>query len=457
MNVVSQTRKGQKGRWLRVTLLTSVIGVPAIRASLERLRQPEMAEKAQTIQDGAYAMQTDTMERLDALSQESQKKLHKQIERVQEEAKQLRAQARKLRRAQHAEAKKRKKLVEQMVKSSKTLGQSVRQRGGELTAAANSQLKSGQQMALERGSNLLQGMSQRGSELTANAGSQLKSGQQMMLERGGNLWQEISQRGSEALTDWRDGASHKLREQGRPLGRYTSDLGDGTSKRRRKHGGRLGQNASDWGDETTHQLRKQGQHLVQNVADWKDDTAYQLRKQGQQMVRNLADRRDDAAHELRKQKRHMSQNVAERRGDVTHNLRKQGRSLSRNINERQSKIWPFLGFIFGVLLAGGLTYWLVKHNIGKHHLEEEEQIELQTRDMLNGASGSPGGEIRYASQGGAAVATRPSATSAEPLNKFVGVLSTRQYYPIEQKPQAHDLVFFESEDDARAEGFTSGY
>lgn len=46
MNAVSQTRKGQKGRWLRVSPLTPRAGVEilAIRTLLECLRQHAQAE-----------------------------------------------------------------------------------------------------------------------------------------------------------------------------------------------------------------------------------------------------------------------------------------------------------------------------------------------------------------------------------------------------------------------------
>jgi DNA repair exonuclease SbcCD ATPase subunit len=360
-------------------------------------------------------MPADIFERLDALSQESREKLNEQIERVQEEARRLRAQARRLRRAQQAETKHRKKLLSQVAYSSKDWGQSALQRGGDLTSAAGSQLKAGQQALLDRSGELAEGVGRRGSQLTHN------------------------------VADWGDETAHRLRKQGQ----------------------HLTENVLDWGDETTHRLRKQGQNLAENVVDWRDETTHELRKRGRKMAKKLAKQKEKTVRQLRKQSHNLGRDLAERREDATRKLRKQGRSLSKNLSERKdqllnnqprggsSKFWSVLGFIAGLLLAGGVTYWLVRRNFTQSD-QTEEQIELQRGTLNgNGAGNRPAGEIRYTSQGGTAVATRPSVTDVEQANKYVGVLSTHQYYPIEQRPDANDLVFFTSEDDARAEGFTA--
>src|SRR5581483_8735309 len=209
-----------------------------------------------------------------------------------------------------------------------------------------------------------------------------------------------------------------------------------------------------------HQLRRQGQHLAQNLGERRDDVARRLRKQSRSVSRHLAQQREEMARQLRKQSRVLSRNVADRKENVTRQLRKQGRALSKQRDHlmeperrRGGKIWSIFGFIAGLLLAGGVTYWLVRRGFSRS--APEEQIELPQHETLNGTSTRPGSEIRYARQGGTAVATRPGMTSTEPATKFVGVLSTRRYYPIEQQPEANDLVFFTSEAEAMAEGFTA--
>src|SRR5579872_828034 len=64
-------------------------------------------------------MRIDHIDRVDALSPESCQELHSHAQRVQKEARKLRAQAKRLRRAQGAEARQRQKLFSRMADASK--------------------------------------------------------------------------------------------------------------------------------------------------------------------------------------------------------------------------------------------------------------------------------------------------------------------------------------------------
>ena len=409
----------------------------------------------QWIQEGINAMQTDKMEHLDDLPQTSRKQLKEQVEHVQKEARKLRSQARRLRRAQNAETRQRKKLLEQVAEASKGWGQNMLQRSNGLATSgislATDQLRSGQQKALEYGGSLRQSMSQLGNQTTQN------------------------------LTGWGGDTSGKLLRQGQQLGQNASHWGDETTYRLRKQGRQLAQNTSDWGDEAAYRLRKQGQSLFQDMADWADEMVYRLRRQGRNLSRNVLDRKEDATRQLSRQTRDLGRNLSGRREVATRQLRRQGRGLGRNLAGRredaarqmskqrtylserggqllepvrQSKFWSAFGFVSGLLLAGGATYWLVKRGLSRTLPQEEEGIELEVREPLNGVSRRPTGRTRSVNQGGTVVATRP-ATTAGPTTQFVGVLSSRRYYPLERKPDERDLVFFDNEEDARSEGYTA--
>ncbi|HEX7735606.1 MAG TPA: hypothetical protein VF458_12130 [Ktedonobacteraceae bacterium] len=387
-------------------------------------------------------MQTG-IERLDDLSQESRKQLKEQIARVQKEARKLRAQARRLRRAQHAETRQRKKLLAQIAESSKNWGQDMLQRGSNLASSG-----------------------------VAQAGSQLRSGQQKALEYSGGLAQGLGQLGSDT--------NSRLLQQGRQLGRNASDWGDETAYRLRKQGRQLGWNASDWGDETAYHLRKQGRTVFQRVADWGDEAAYQARRRGRNLGHNLGERKEDLARQLYLRKRGLGRNLSEGRDDATHQLRVRGRQLGRNLSGKRddavrqvrkqrdylserggqllepvrgSGFWSVLGFVAGLLLAGGITYWLIKRILGQKVSVVEENIELEPRESFNSVNYRPGGKIRTVGLGGTAVVTR-TTTSAGPTTRFVGVQSSQRYYPIGLHPDTRDLIYFENEEDARAEGFS---
>jgi hypothetical protein len=354
-------------------------------------------------------MQTDFLERLDAISQESRERLNERIEHIQREARKLRSQARRLRRAQRAEKKQRKRLLEQIAQTGKTWGQRILNRGEE-------------------------------------PGSPLRAGQQALLERSSRVTQN--------LAEWGDETAHRLRQQGKHLTQDAAEWGDETVHRLRRQGQQLVGNAAEWGDETAHQLRRKGQHLVQNLQEGRAETVRTLRRQGRSVGRGLAQQREEMARQLRRQGRVLGRNVTERREDVSRRLRKQRDRLHAPGSKHSGPAWSIFGFVAGLLLAGGMTYWLVRRGLGKRRASKQEQIGLPQRETLNGSS-TRSGDVRYSRQGSTAVATRLGATSVEPATRFVGVLGTRRYYPLERQPEAGDLVFFVSEADAVAEGFTA--
>jgi hypothetical protein len=320
----------------------------------------------------------------------------------------------------------------------------------------------------------------------AQAGSQLRSRQQKAREYGGNLVQGVSQLGSQAsqnLSAWGGDASSRLLKQGQQLSQNAADWGDDTAYRLRKQSRHVAQGASDWGDDTAYQLRKQGRSLVQIAADWGEEMAYRLRRRGRDLGRVLVDRKEDTTRQISHTQRDLGRNLAGRREDTTRQLRRGGRKLGRNLSERRDDaarqirkqrealsergeqllkpmrgrgaFWSILGFVSGVLVAGGITYWLIKRVLHKDEEQAEDAIELEVREgSMNGVVYRGGREIRPASRAGTAVVTRYT-TSAGPATRFAGVLSSRRYYPLESKPDVQDMVFFDSEEDARAEGFES--
>jgi len=381
-------------------------------------------------------MQTRNIENVEDLSQEGRQQLKEQVERVQKEARRLRAQARRLRRAQNAETRQRKKLLVQLAESGKDWGQNMLQRGSNLATSgaslAGDQWQSGHQRAQEYGSNLRQGVNQLSNQTTQN------------------------------LADWGDETAYRLRRQGRHLAHGTSDWGDEAAYRLQRQSRNLFQTMADWYEEQLYRLRRQSRWLSRTLLDRKEDTARQLVLQKRHLGRNFADRRDDTTRQIRRQGRKLGRNFTDRRDDAARQMRKQrgylgehgGQLLQPAQPERKSTVWSVLGFLAGLLLAGGITYWLIRRGIESSLVREEEGINLDEREPLNEVGYHPDRGGRMNNLGGAIVATR-LATSASPTTRFVGVLSSKRYYPIGLHPDVRDLVYFDREEDARAEGFIS--
>src|SRR5260370_40543838 len=109
--------------------------MPAMRALLDRLRQRAQAEEAggraenvQTAQDRTYTMQTDILKNSEKLSPECRQELKAQVKRVKKEAQLLRTQVRRLRGAELAETKERKRLLNQLAEASQNWGQDALKR-----------------------------------------------------------------------------------------------------------------------------------------------------------------------------------------------------------------------------------------------------------------------------------------------------------------------------------------
>lgn len=400
-------------------------------------------------------MQTENVERLDELTQGSRKQLKEQAERVQKEARRLRSQARRLRRAQSAETRQRKKLLEQISEASKNWGQNVLQRGNDLAtsgmARTSDQMRSGQQKLREYGGGLMQSMGQVSTQATQNlSGLSGNTGERLRMQ-GKQLGQSAS--------GWSDEAAYRMRKQGRQLIQNTSDLGDDLAYGLYKQKQGLLHNVADWGDEAAYQLRRRGRRLGHNLSERKEDATRQLQLQKRELGRNVAERREDMMHQLRRRGRHLGRNLSGRRSDMARQLRQQRGYLSERGGQmleagRRSRFWSIIGFLAGLLLAGGMTYWLVRGLMRRVALEEED-VALEVNEPVNNVGYREGGEMRSTAQGGTVVAARP-ATSAGPATRFVGVLSSRRFYPLGLNPDAPDLVYFDSEEDALAEGFKRG-
>jgi hypothetical protein len=155
----------------------------------------------------------------------------------------------------------------------------------------------------------------------------------------------------------------------------------------------------------------------------------------------LNDRKDEATRKLRKRSRILTQNLAGRSEQILLPVRETGR-----------RVWPVVGFFAGMVLAAGVTYWLVQRGLRQRYEARPTQITLAPHQNGHKLKTRFFGEIRSNNQGRKAGANRPDT---EALNRFVGVLSTKEYYPITNQPDARDVVFFTSEDAAKSQGFNA--
>ncbi len=197
----------------------------------------------------------------------------------------------------------------------------------------------------------------------------------------------------------------------------------------------------------SQQLLERGQRLTGGLVERGGKISQDLLALGGKTTQDLAGRSGQFAHEM-----------AERSGKVTHGLTERGEQLLKPLRQRDRNFWTIAGFVAGLLAAGVATYLLVRRRMAQQGVEDE-RIELPQSESWNGPQSWPVGEIRHLDQRGAAVATLEVVDLEEaerPADAaFVGVLSSKQYYPIATAPEAQDLVYFPSEEEAKAQGFTA--
>ena len=154
-----------------------------------------------------------------------------------------------------------------------------------------------------------------------------------------------------------------------------------------------------------------------------------------------------------------TQDLAERGGEFTQELAKRGQRLLEPVRKRDRTFWSIVGFSVGLLAAGTITYQLVRRRVAQQETEQDEHIELPSSNSWNGSGGRPLGEISYIDQEGASVSTLEIVdleTNGQPADDaFVGVKSTKLYYSIDTELEPKDLVYFTTEEEAQAQGFTA--
>ena len=154
-----------------------------------------------------------------------------------------------------------------------------------------------------------------------------------------------------------------------------------------------------------------------------------------------------------------TQGLAERSGELTQELTKQGQRLIEPVRRRDRTFWSIIGFSVGLVVAGTITYLFIRRRVAQQEIEQDEHIELPASNSWNGAGGRPIGEISYLDQRGTPVETLEIVdveTNEQPTEaEFVGVKSTKLYYTVDTELEPKDLVYFTTEEEAKAQGFTA--
>jgi hypothetical protein len=198
--------------------------------------------------------------------------------------------------------------------------------------------------------------------------------------------------------------------------------------------------------------------LLVRLRESSADLSKDLLKRGGKITQNLLEFGGKTTHDLSGRSGEFTQELAKRSSIVTEGLAKRGERLLEPVRKRDRTFWMIVGFGVGLVAAGAITYQLVRR-MARQEMEQDEHIELPQSNSWDGSPSRPAGEIRHIDQGGASVATLEIVdveTIEQPADAaYVGVESTKLYYSVAPDLEPEDLVYFATEEEARARGFTA--
>jgi flagellar basal body-associated protein FliL len=218
-------------------------------------------------------------------------------------------------------------------------------------------------------------------------------------------------------------------------------------KRLRKSSAKWRQNMLKRGGQVTEEVVERGKEALEASTRMTQD----LTRRGSRLTEELAERSSKATQKIARQGSKIAEDLVERGEQLLHPERKRNRNF-----------WAMIGFGVGLVAAAVTTYLFVRRRVlQQQEAEASDPIELLRNESWNGTTdtGRPAGEILLVDDIGTAVATLP-VIDVEQMQRpddavFVGVASTRFYYPVDTPLEEKDLVYFVSEEEARTQGFTA--
>lgn len=222
--------------------------------------------------------------------------------------------------------------------------------------------------------------------------------------------------------------------------------------------------------EQAQQLQKLAQDWSQDLRKRGEELAGEVTTQGGKLSHNLIERGGKVTQDITERGNQVTQQLAKRGGKLSHDLSRRGDQLVKPLRKRNSTLWTIFGFSIGMVASTVVTYLLVRKRVLERAAEAEQQIELpQDLTRRNGnreRQGKPMGEILHLGIAGNTMTTeaiqivdvdaaRPDEVPPDAV--FVGVVSTKRYYPLEVilDEDETERIYFVSEEEAKIQGYSA--
>jgi hypothetical protein len=206
------------------------------------------------------------------------------------------------------------------------------------------------------------------------------------------------------------------------------------------------------GENLTEDLVAQGGKISSDLLERGGEVSHDLAERGGQLTQVLVKRGSEVGQGLAKRSNAIGQDLAERSGQLLH---------PTDARKRNSTFWTIFGFSTGLVVAVTVTYLFLRQRILRDEREQNQQIELASDASRKGkATARPAGTILHLDSNSSSVATLQTVDVEHKVvapadAAFVGVMSTKQYYPVATAVEAKDLIYFTSEAEAKSQGFSA--
>ncbi len=213
--------------------------------------------------------------------------------------------------------------------------------------------------------------------------------------------------------------------------------------------------SADW----SHELLSRGEDFTENLVAQTGKISQGVRERGGAITHDLVESGGALTGKLAERGSALAQDLVERGEQLVHPARKRGRAF-----------WTIVGFGVGLAAAASVTYIMIRRSMDAQSTAQDEQIELPSRGLNNSSTlqSRAAGEIRRLDSDAVPIATLPqteTAVETEVKAPYVGLKSSRRFYTreafSEQFPDfdaqanVEDLSYFASEDEAKAQGYTT--
>jgi hypothetical protein len=290
-----------------------------------------------------------------------------------------------------------------------------------------------------------------------------------------------------------------------------------------ERGSKTTQAIADRGSEVLSDLAERSEKVSKEVARRSEKVSKEIARRSEKANREIARRSEKASKELAKRSEKVSRELAKRSQDVANVVAQRSREASARLPERNGTFWTIFGFTIGLTVTAAAVFWFIRRRLQGGSLENQSFQIAQNGHLSNGSGRpqtTPGQATPAKSQQNQAPATQPQAVQpavaiAEPVSEidaqakpetatpapelqhtptpvvtgqvnvsvtpaaeetptptgaerpldatFIGVVSTKRYYPVEtpldqlQEGQEEPLnvIYFASEDEAKEQGFSA--